>query len=91
MKKSKTLKWSFISIGGIGMLLISFTFIYDLLIPDICYYHTNEMNSLMKLFYSTKASDNGHLSPNLFNFTFSLFTGGMLGFVSYKILTKKEK
>jgi len=91
MKESKTLKWIFISVGGILICLISFTLIYDLLIPDICYYHINEMNPIMNLFYSAGGADNGHPSPNLLNFIFSLFIGGILGYGIYKIVTNKNK
>ena len=91
MKESKTIKWVFITVGGISMCLISFTLIYDLLIPDICYYHTNEMNSFMNLFYSAGGADNGHPSPNLLNLIVSLIIGGILGYGIYKYLTNKNK
>jgi len=90
MKESKTLKWIFISVGGILMSLISFTLIYDLLIPDVCYYHMNEMNSFMNLFYSAGPAENGHPGPNLLNLIVSLIIGGILGFGMYKLLTNKK-
>lgn len=70
------------------MFLLSFTIIYDLLIPDVCYYHTNEMNSFMSLFYSAGPWDNGHPAPNFTNFLSSLLIGGILGYGTYKIVTK---
>ena len=79
MKKSKTLKWIYICLGGIIMSKISFTLIYDLLIPDVCYYHTHEMNSFMSLFYSSGPADNGHPTPNFTNFLVSFVFGGILG------------
>jgi len=91
MGKSKTSKWTFILVGGIGMFLISFTLIYNLLIPDICYYHTHEMNSFMNLFYSAGGADNGHPSPNFLNLIISLIIGGILGYGIYKYLTNKNK
>ncbi|PWI28842.1 hypothetical protein DI383_14640 [Flavobacteriaceae bacterium LYZ1037] len=91
MKESKTLKWIFILAVAILMCLISFTLIYDLLIPDICYYHLNEMNSFMNLFYSAGPADNGHPSPSLLNFIISLIIGGILGYGIYKFLTNKNK
>jgi len=91
MKESKTLKWIFILVVGILMCLISFTLIYDLLIPDACYYHMNEMNSFMSLFYSVWPGDNGHPSPSLFNLIISLIIGGVLGYGIYKYLTNKNK
>ena len=89
MKESKTLKWIFISVGGIIMFLISFTIIYNLLIPDLCYYHTNEMNSFMNLFYSAGGASNGHPEPNILNFITSILIGGILGNGIYKLITKK--
>jgi hypothetical protein len=86
MKKNKILKWIFISLGGILMCLMSFTLIYDLLIPEPCYYHINEMNSFMNLFYSPELIENGHPSPNLFNFIISLLIGGIFGYGIYKYL-----
>lgn len=89
MKENKTLKWIFISIGGIAVFLINFTVIYELLIPDICHYHTNEMNSFMNLFYSAGAADNGHPEPNKLNFITSIIIGGILGNGIYKLITKQ--
>ncbi|GAA0744622.1 hypothetical protein [Gaetbulibacter jejuensis] len=91
MKESKTLKWTLISICGIGMMLISFTLLYDLLIPDICYYHTHEMNSFLNLFYSAGPASNGHPEPNILNFILSLSVGGIIGNGIYGILTKKNE
>ena len=91
MKESRTLKWIFICVGGFIAMLISFTLIYNLLIPDVCYYHTNEMNPLMNLFYSSGPADNGHPEPNKLNFIFSLFVGGIIGHRIYKIVAKKSR
>lgn len=88
MKESKILKWIFILVGGILMCLISFTLIYDLLIPDICCYHLNEMNPFMNIFYSAGPADNGHPSPNLLNLIISLIIGGILGYGIYKYFAK---
>ncbi|MBS3993081.1 MAG: hypothetical protein KGZ87_05135 [Bacteroidetes bacterium] len=91
MEKSKTLKWTLISICGIGMVLTSFTVLYELLIPDICYYHTHEMNSFLNLFYSAGPASNGHPEPNILNFILSLLVGGIIGNGIYKLLTKKTE
>jgi hypothetical protein len=87
MKKSKTLKWILIGLGGVMMFLLSFTIIYDLLIPDPCYYHTNKMNSFMSLLYSAGPADNGHPVPNFTNFIVSFCIGGILGYAFYKLKT----
>ena len=88
MKKSTTSKWIFICLGGIIIVIISFTLIYDLLIPDVCYYHTHEMNSFMSLFYSAGPADNGHPGPNLTNFLVSFVFGGIIGYVTYYLINK---
>ena len=91
MKESKTSKWFLILTFGIGMVLISFTLLYDLLIPDVCYYHTNEMNPIMNLFYSADPASNGHPEPNIVNLILSLLMGGIIGYRIYKILIKKPE
>lgn len=90
MKKSNTLKLTFIGIGGIGMLLTSYTLIYDLLIPDACYYHMNELNPFIGLFYSSNPASNGHPEPNILNLLISISVGGILGIGIYKILTNEK-
>lgn len=89
MKKSKALKWIFISIGGTGLFLTSFTLLYNLLIPDVCHYHDHEINPIMDLFYSAGPSSGGHPEPTLFNFMFSFLVGGILGNGIYVLLTQK--
>ncbi|GGD33254.1 hypothetical protein [Flavobacterium orientale] len=91
MKKSKTLKWIFIVLGAILMVVLSFTLLYKLLIPDVCYYHTHEMNSFMSLFYSAGPEDNGHPAPNFTNFLISFVFGGILGYALYKLTTPLRK
>ncbi len=88
MKSNKPLKYTLISFGSIGMFLFSFTMIYDLLIPDVCYYHMNEMSPFMNLFYSAGGGSNGHPEPNFLNFVLSLFIGGFLGNRIYLIIKK---
>lgn len=91
MKSNKTLKYVLISAGSIGMFLINFTVIYDLLIPDVCYYHMNEMNPLMNLFYSAGGGSNGHPEPNFLNFLVSILVGGFIGYKVFKLVMKKNK
>jgi len=88
MKKSTTLKWVYIGLGAILMVVLSFTLLYTLLIPDVCYYHTHEMNSFMSLLYSAGPADNGHPSPNFTNFLVSFVLGGIIGYGTYKLINK---
>ena len=68
------------------MVVLSFTLLYKLLIPDVCYYHTHEMNSFMSLFYSSGPADNGHPTPNFTNFLVSFVFGGIIGYVLIMVL-----
>ncbi|AOW17615.1 hypothetical protein LPB03_09110 [Polaribacter vadi] len=91
MKKNKGLKYFLISFGAFGLFLLSFTIIYDLLIPDVCFYHVNEMNAFMKLFYSAGGADNGHPGPNFLNFILSSFIGGLVGYKFYLLIIRSNK
>lgn len=91
MKNKKRLKYFLISFGAIGMFILNFTIIYDLLIPDVCYYHMNQMNPFMNLFYSAGGGDNGHPTPNFLNFISSMLLGGFIGFKLYLLIIKSNK
>ena len=84
MKNTNFNKWVFIVIGGFITSIFSFTILYDLLIPDICYYHSHEMNFIMSLFFSASFASNGHPEPNLTNFIISFLVGSLIGFVILK-------
>jgi hypothetical protein len=88
MKSNKSLKYTLITAGSISMFLLSFTVIYYLLIPDVCYYHINEMNPFINLFFSAARGGNGHPEPNFLNFILSLFIGGFIGFKLYLLFKK---
>lgn len=90
MKGSKIFNLVYIFLGGFLVFIFSFTLIYYILIPDVCYYHTNKMNFLMNLFYSAGPADNGHPEPNLLNFVVSFIIGGILGNISYRFIIKKK-
>ncbi|WP_196892546.1 hypothetical protein [Aureivirga marina] len=90
MKRKRWIRIIFIIVFAGISFFISYGIIYNLLIPDPCFYHTNEMNSFMKLFYGTFPGENGHPSPNLFNIISSLFIGGFIGNYTYlKVLKLK--
>jgi len=90
MRNKFAIKLIFILVGSFTMLIVSFTVIYDFFIPDVCYYHENEMNSFMSLFYSAKGGDNGHPSPNFLNFLVSVLIGGGVGYMFFPIFFKKN-
>ena len=89
MKNTNFNKWLFIIIGGFITSIFSFTILYDLLIPDICYYHSHEMNFIMSLFFSASSASNGHPEPNLTNFIVSFLTGSLIGFMIFKKFAKQ--
>ena len=88
MKNTKFNKWLFIIIGGIVFHVFCFTWLYDFLIPDPCYYHSHEMNYIMSLFFTAYPGSNGHPEPNLTNFIVSFLVGGLIGFVIFKKFSK---
>ncbi|MFK8059661.1 MAG: hypothetical protein AB8B78_06160 [Polaribacter sp.] len=88
MKENKLLKYVLVSFFAFALMMLNQTLIYALMIPDVCYYHMNEMNSFMNLFYSAGGGSNGHPEPNFLNFVLSLFVGGFIGYKVY-ILSKK--
>ena len=58
MKYTNFKKWLFIIIGGFITSIFSFTVLYYLLIPDLCYYHSHEMNYMMSLFFTVYPGSN---------------------------------
>ena len=75
MDFKKILGISFIAAGALVMIYLNYTLIYDLIIPDPCYYHTHEMNFIMKIFYTTDSAANGHPEPNMVNVLLSGVAG----------------
>ena len=87
MNEDKSLKYIIISLFSIGLMLLNQTIVYEILIPDLCYYHENEMNLILELFYAANGGSNGHPEPTILNFFFSLILGGFIGFRIYKAIS----
>lgn len=68
-------------------LIVDFQLIENIVIPDICAYHSGESTTkLFDLFYDFPASGGGHPSPTAFHFIFTTFIGGITGyFISKRI------
>lgn len=60
------------------MTFLHLSVVWPLLIPDDCYYHTNEPNSLIKLLYNFPSSEGGHSIPSVFNFLLFGLSGAYL-------------
>ncbi len=60
------------------IIFLNFCLINSLIIPDVCYYHTHEMNFILNLFYTSSSASGGHPEPNFFNFLFTLFIGFLI-------------
>lgn len=73
------------------MVCVSYFWLYELFIPDICYYHDHEMNPILNIFYSTYPGGNGHPAPNLTNYFLSFFIGGIIGNGLYFLAIKSNK
>ena len=89
MKRTNFNKWLLIIIGGFITAIFSFTVLYYLLIPDLCYYHSHEMNYIMSLFFTAYPGSNGHPEPNFINFIVSFLIGSYVGFVIFKKFAKQ--
>jgi len=76
---SSQMKWLIIIICSILSLFLNFAVIDKLIIPDPCYYHTNEMNPILNLFYTSSSASGGHPEMNLFNIIFTIIIGGLIG------------
>ncbi|MFI0429806.1 hypothetical protein [Mariniflexile sp. HMF6888] len=82
-------KWFFLLFGGCLTLIINY-YLYDLIIPDPCYYHNHQANFWINLFYNTGSITNGHPEPNIFNFLFTIIMGLLIGNMIYNY-SKKNK
>lgn len=72
-------KWLIITVFSISALFFNFAYIDNLIMPDPCYYHINEMNLILNLFYSSSSASGGHPEVNLFNIIFTIIIGGLIG------------
>lgn len=84
------MKWLLIVVFAIVALILNFTIIDEIIMPDPCYYHTKEMNIILSLFYSSSPASGGHPEINLFNVIFTLTVGGLIGNKIHHFLEKKN-
>jgi hypothetical protein len=84
------MKWLFTVVFAICSLVLNFTIIDKMVMPDPCYYHTHEMNIVLGLFYCSSSASGGHPEINLFNVLFTLFVGGFIGYTFFSFLEKKR-
>jgi hypothetical protein len=78
-----------IVVGSILACLLNFFVLQNILIPDPCYYHDHETNKVFDLFYTLSAGEGYHPFPTPFNFLFTLFVGGVSGFMLAKKIRYK--
>lgn len=69
------MRFIFIAIGVISMLLFNIVILYSIIIPDPCYYHSHEINQILKIFYDGSPASNGHPEPTLINFGITIVFG----------------
>lgn len=71
-----------LAIGGIVLaFLFNFIILDKILIPDPCYYHTNDTNKVFDIFYELNSGDGYHPFPTMFNFIFTATIGAILGLI----------
>lgn len=90
MKRKTQNRIAVIIIFSALSLFLSVTIVYELIIPDICYYHFNEMNPTLELFYDVKGGANGYPSPSFLNLFFSALIGGFSGNLVYSLIINKK-
>ena len=76
---SLQMKWLIIIVFSISALFFNFAYVDNLIIPDPCYYHINEMNPILNFFYTSSSASGGHPEVNLFNIIFTIIIGGLTG------------
>lgn len=83
-----------IAFGLTGVALfyfLNYYLIQNLIIPDICYYHSRETNFIFDMFYTLDfPGSNGHPIPTTFNLILTVITGGAFGLCTFKSLFKKN-
>lgn len=80
------------ALGGIVLAFVfNFLILDKILIPDLCYYHTNDTNKVFDIFYELTSRDGYHPFPTKFNFIFTATIGAILGLtISIYKLNKRE-
>jgi len=76
-------------IGALLALVFNFFVLEKILIPDPCFYHSNETNIVFDIFYFISSSEGGHPVPTSFNIIFTLAIGAVLGLILSNSKRKK--
>ena len=78
----------FSTLAGSALAFVLNFFILDkILIPNPCYYHSNDTSKIFDIFYELKAVEGFHPFPTKFNFIFTIAIGAISGlaFSIYKL------
>ncbi|MFM2225239.1 MAG: hypothetical protein RJA07_1441 [Bacteroidota bacterium] len=78
--------------GCIVGFLFNVFVVYNIIIPDPCYYHNHDFKTsrLFNLFYEITGAEGYHPTPTMFNIIFALVVGALLGFTLSFYKTKKQ-
>lgn len=90
MKKFVIKSFIFIS-AMVGVFILNYGFLDSFIIPDPCYYHTNDTTFIFDLFYCFPSVEAGHPFPSVLNILLTLITGLFLGFFFNKMLFPSNK
>lgn len=85
------MKWLSIFIGCVTGSIFGLTTLYELLIPDPCYYHTRVPNFFIDLLFSLNSGNNSHPEPNLLYILICASIGGVIGYKTHSLLNKISK
>ncbi|GAL87670.1 hypothetical protein MYP_4900 [Sporocytophaga myxococcoides] len=61
--------------------IANFYILEKILISDPCYYHNHKTNIIFDMFYNFPAHEGFHPYPTVFNFIFTIASGGLCGYV----------
>jgi hypothetical protein len=78
-------------IGMAAAVLLNYSFIEPLLIPEPCYYHGREAGFLFNLFYDTPSFAGGHPVPTVLNGISTVAAGGVAGWKATALFQRKNR
>jgi hypothetical protein len=77
--------------GAITALIFNLGFLQKMIIPDPCYYHTNETNPIFNVFYNLPASEGYHPFPTAFNILLTILIGIGMGMMLHKVIYERRR
>lgn len=70
--------------GAVVLFFLNYGLFEGILIPDPCYYHTQDSTWMFQLFYTLDSCDGGHPFPTILNLVLTLCIGFFIGWLALK-------